>query len=79
MTISGIITCIRKTNTTALTHQHLKVKDIEWDISQFYYKIDFKAHELKGHAYLKIIEATFSFSKFAASSKKSNYSLTTYF
>ena len=34
LTISGIIICIRKTSTTALNHQYLKVKDIEWDISQ---------------------------------------------
>ena len=33
-----------------------------------------RSHELEGHTYPKIIEATFSFPKFVASSKKSIYS-----
>ena len=33
-----------------------------------------RSHELKGHVYPKIIEATFSFPEFVASCKKSAYS-----
>ena len=92
--ISGIIKSTRKTSTTALKPQHLKVKYIEWDISQIKnYCITISlqkissihqcnleiqqilgSHELKGHAYPKIIETTFSFPEFVASCKKSIYS-----